>query len=367
MFEKYCAEGVLVNIVILILIFAFLRSSYVYKRTRSNIYVLFGAVLMIIFCFFSFYDTDYYHYKSLIDKMSRNATYSSHMEDLYESLAKSINYSYNWFRIIVWGSASLILIRIFKNLKLDLGVGIYIFSMIFLLIFGYARVSLGMSIAFWGYSILVTRHYFHEKIVGISIIAISMYFHKSMFFIVPIFIASLVRFNRKAIFITLICFIAAVYVGTSYGLFYFIDNTNSEVIDANAAQRYASSTFSIHGIGGMLKTILYRAVYYLTPSLIVYIILKRDYKTLPDNIKRFMNCTLLIVVFTSIFLFNLGANSDLIYTRLLYFAMIPSSVSLTYIYCSMPKYSKYAAIIILIGMLATTYDISYKFYLTFYQ
>lgn len=366
MFDKFCPEGVFVNITILVLIFAFLRKIYTKKRTTSSVYVYIASFFFIAFCFYSFYDTDYYHYKEWIDKMGNRTLLKTHLEDIYIWLVKSINYSYELFRLIVWGCAALFLFRTFKNLKLDLGVGMYIFSMIFLLIFGYARVSLGMSIAFFGFSILVSRYYFNEKIIGVIIIALSMVFHKSMFFMVPIFILSLTKFNRRMLILALIGFSLAVYIGISYGLMSFIDSTQSDFINSERAASYAKGAEQIKGIGWLLRTSLYRAVYYLTPILIGYIIIKRDYKALPDYIKRFMNCAALIVLAASIFLFDLGANTDIIYIRLLYFAMIPVAISLTYIYCSMPKYSKYAAIIIFIGMLASIYDLSYKFYLAFY-
>lgn len=365
-FDKYCPEGVFVNIVILLLIFAILRRIFVLKRTTSPVYLNIASFLFVAFCFYSFYDTDYYHYKEWIEKMGKKILFSNHLEDIYIWLVKSINYSYELFRLIVWGCAALFLFKTFKILKLDLGVGMYIFSMIFLLIFGYARVSLGMSIAFFGFSILVSRHYFNEKIIGVIIIALSMFFHKSMFFMAPIFILSLTKFNRRMLALSLIAFAIAVYIGISYGLMSFIEGTNSDFINSESAGRYAASAEHVKGIGSFLKTTLYRAVYYLTPILIGYIIIKRDYKALPDYIKRFMNCAALIVLAASIFLFDLGANTDIIYIRLLYFAMIPIAISLTYIYCSMPKYSKYAAIIIFIGMMASIYDLSYKFYLAFH-
>lgn len=366
MLEKFTPGGVMVDIIILLFILLLLWKSYKYNRPAKQWKTFFAACLMIVFCVFGFYDTDYYHYKDLIELLSRKSL-NTHIEDFHIWLIETLDYSVFWYRITIWGGACMMFYCMVKILKLRLDLSIFIFSMLFLQKFGYGRVSLGWAVAFCGYSIILMRRRWITKIFGIMLIIGSLFMHKSMIFVIAPMAFSFIKFNKKLLFITILSFAIVVYVVSTHGLFHYIETADEEISAVNSALSYGSADAKIRGIGSFLRIILERSVYYLAVILSVFLIIKKQYAKFPYQIRCFVNVSLLIVLFASLFLFNLSANTTIFYYRFLYFAIIPLSVIISYLYYAKVPHSKSVKYIIALGIFASIYDISYKYYLSFFE
>ena len=75
------------------------------------------CIVIILFSTFSFCAGDFLHYESLYVDL-RHSNYNIHIEPFYYWLIKVLPESYYVWRCAVWGVAAIILVLIFKRLKL---------------------------------------------------------------------------------------------------------------------------------------------------------------------------------------------------------------------------------------------------------
>lgn len=357
------------NIVLLIILYQItkpaLRYPYTLTRQKSKLTI----ILMGAFCLFSFWGADWFGYLQYYIWAKGEGIEHVPMEEVYLWLLENVS-SYIMFRLVVWGSALIALLITIKNLKIQSDLFLCFFSLISLIWFSYARASLAMSLMFCGVSFMglsgtyATRKF--RYILGICLIAASFYCHKSSLLgIAAVIIAILLDHygGRKSIKLLLFSFPIAVLI--VQGLFSTIlsDLLGAEdtVIGnyATAGNRYLESNSSSHGIGIILEQLLERLPAYL----LSYIGLKAVTGTpnIPKEI-RLMIYTLCSMVFvSSIFAFDLGANTSTVYERLLRYTQIPSCICLTYFYCNniYPTLTKHTLRIAIFG---TIYTMLYTFY-----
>jgi hypothetical protein len=165
------------------------------------------AIYMTIFSTFGFIGNDYSGYKYLYDAMLYTKE-NIHVEPFYYWLVKVFPSDYTLWRFIVWGAASTTYVLALKKLKLNPPFSSFIIIVVLLYsTFYYLRNSLGFSVLCLGIAYLLSNRSKNKILIGIILITLSLYLHKSMIIYVVIFFLSLIiPFSKKYIVLSLILF-----------------------------------------------------------------------------------------------------------------------------------------------------------------
>lgn len=328
------------NILFLLFLFFFLKSAlssgYTSEKKVKKTYFL-----IFIFCLFSFWGTDWYHYLQYFINIKDGFGEFVPMEDVYVWLMNILP-SYILFRAVVWGGAILLLAKTISNLHLNKGLFLFFFCAISLIWFSYTRATLAMSFLYCGLSYLIKaqRGYgnkFINNIVGVALIIISFYFHKSAAIgIVAIAIAILVhRLGPKKGLILffvayplLILSVRSVFSELIEGL--IADETSMFNEYAVAGSGYLGSKNSIQGLGIIIQHFLEQFPLYLM-IYISYFVIKKGVQ-LQKGIDLIMITLCSMVLVASLFAFDLGMNTQTIYVRIMRYAQIPLCICLTYLF-----------------------------------
>lgn len=345
------------------------RSLYTKKSSHAkNILVIF---MCFAFCLFSFWGADWFGYQSYFEMANSRHSYNVPMEVPYIWLMSDVCNTYLEFRSIVWGCSLILFIFTLKNLRLDIGLSLFFFCSIYLIYFSYARVTLAISMMFYGYSCIWScknKSNVFKIIWGISWIILSFYFHKSAILgIMTIFIAiSIYNMGKGALIMSIIAFPIIILLMDVFWQEYFPiitmdEGTLSEY--ANTGAVHLDSVNTQIGISTIINRILERTPYYL----LAYASFMELYKPSiahPDNIRAFFIVEFLTVVFASVFIFDFGINTSTLYGRFLRFAQIPSVIVLAYMYRASIE-TKTVKLACCIGLLNCAYNLLYSYYNTF--
>lgn len=343
------------------------------KRSLSAPYVVASSnkmkttLIMYLFVLFSFWGADWFHYLEYYPTLLRGNKGS--MEDVYFWIAQNLSFDYLSFRFVVWGGSLCLLLHMFKRLSIPSHLAIFFFTTIYIIWFAYARATLAMVLIFCG-SVFLYKPYKNRRlsvIVGFLIIGSAAFFHKSALFgifaaILAIFVN---KFHKKTLLLLALCFPIFVYIAESY----LGDFLNAEIsrddggVAAGMAvgQQYLNSETVVKGPGYLLQAFLERFPHYMLVFISFKFIGSKSYEVAPQDIKFFIRLQFFIVLLSSLFMFNLGANTATIYGRFIRFAVIPSCVILTYFYSIRYKF-KYTQITYYLAFIGTIYAVVYSMY-----
>ena len=336
-----------------------LRTPY---HTTTGRYRL-GVLLCLLFFLVSFWGTVWFNYLESYDIIRFG--YETSFENVYVWIIQN-SPSYLFFRLVVWGIALYLFVKTTNNLSVSKELVLLLFSTIYIIWFAYARATLAMVIAFYGYSLITKNdHNLKSVVLGIMVLLSSYFFHKTAVFAICVVALAVLlkRYSRYAIWILLITFpIGIVCAKMGIADFMMTDAGGEGDIASYMAsgQRYMENDMSTLGIGALLQSMFERLPYYLTACLGFGIIRQRN-TMIPNDIKAFIVLQILIVLVSSIFAFDLGANTSTIYVRFLRFAAIPTTIVMAYLYqCG--YCSKYVKLTIRLAVCGTLYALFYSFY-----
>lgn len=363
------ASLVFSNIVLLFTLYLLLKPSFEgnsISKSRATIAIL----IAFVFCLFSFWAGDWFHYFELFPTLKYYGI--THMEDIYVAIAQ-VSPNYLVFRVIVWGSALFLACDSFKRVGCNYNLALFIFCVAWLIWFSYARVSLAMAMMFWGVSIIYKPLLNGKKIsiiIGFAAIFASFYFHKSAAFGIGIiaiaFIAN--RFKGRTILILSILMVPIIFaLVQQFLLEYMLADVDAEegALEASIAsgQRYMAAEVYSKGIAAKIARVFERAPYYLTAYCCLKFSGKKDiFEAAPASIQTFVYIAFYLVLFSTIFAFDIGFSTAILYSRFMRFAAIPCVIVLAYCYeiNETHKVSKYA---IYAGLIGTSIQLLYSLYL----
>lgn len=310
--------------------------SYLCKNNRKTF--VFSWLLMLLFCLFAYWDTDYFSFR-----VGFYTSLSDFRDPLYYYLSKISFNSYTIFRFYIWGGALLLLVKTVQRLHINRNMCAFVFSIFFLLIFSYARVSLGMAMYFYGLSFLLVpnkNRTIASYIWGVIFVGCSYFGHRSM--LLPILFTPLIflKFNKYTIAILLaIGFV----IGRSAGT--MLSNIASGGM-AMGPQELTGATEALEAYAMKDAVVVYNWKYTLTQNLknigliiaYVYLIWKcfvsRSREYIVDWCRRLLNvCTGIFVVAISLLLVD-GLGAGIIGYRFLYMIGIPMVIIISYLYCN---------------------------------
>ena len=357
---------VLFNIILLSLLVFTLKDALYPPHMVSLAKYRIALSLCIVFCVFSFWGTDWFHYFEQFPMLQSGE--KGHMEDVYVWIVQNLSPNYLIFRLIIWGGAFYLFIKILKDLDISIDLALLFFAIYSIIWFSYARVTLAMCIAYCGGTIIFrTEKRFITLILGFALLYISTYFHKSAVFAVFIvFLAYIYNVNAKnALRLTVILFpIMVIYAKLIVSQFMLIDAESADDMMSEylvSGQNYMSKNSTVSGWGTIIARILERTPYYLIAFLGIRTLFSDMYDEIPSNVRSFIIIQILIVVFSSVFIFDFNANTKILYGRFLRFDAIPTVIVMTYLY-ELGIYSRLVDASILVAGLGSVYALLYTLY-----
>ena len=314
------------------------------NRDRYSIrsFLLFCGI--ILFALTSFINDDFFHYYETMIEYKNGVMDSQYLgiEMPYQHIIHFIQGNYALFRLIVWGGGLLLILLSVKIFETNTYNTLFLILAGYIVIYSYARATLAMSIYTLGVIIVCveSEHKFNllKKIIGILIITLSIYFHRSM---VPIVILSLffilLPYKRKFAKISLIIFPLIVFL-FSTGLQIVIDDlpliSNSFADDEAGILRkiehYEELTTATSNFNGYIGLILKYSTFYIP-----FVIIANRFRTSSEMInisKRglFLYLITYIIIAAATSMLFLGISNSVLFYRYLFMSFIPLSILISY-------------------------------------
>lgn len=352
-------QAIIANIIII----PFLLQLRINKNSRTIRFsgtILSSGVIFILllcFCLFATYDGDYFSYYNNFKLLSINPTTVTGMEEIYAYIVKyRIVDDYIYFRLIVWGGGLLLYWLSFCRLKINTPIIWTIFTATTLLNVAYIRAILGMGCLLYGYTFLVKpfRYKILSYIIGLGIIFISYFFHKSMFILIGCSIISLLPFNKWMIVLS----VASFPIVCAIAIQVVIASIDTE----QAGLNYLQSEVVNGGLGVKIYEYL-RAVVVFGCMAILFIKLYKKNLTKIQTHFVVLGYMVLFTYMLFIFIFkSAGMGGQYLCDRIfvMIFTIFPI---LYYIIYKDSKYPRLVAIGLYVATIALNYRLIYSYYL----
>ena len=323
--EQYIFNFILVNIIFII---SFLNRN----KPKTNV-LTWG--LLVLFVIYAFWDTDYFSMEYIFYyDLGRDFR-----DPLYYFISLVSFNSYTIFRLIVWGSALFMFYKTIKKFNLTPNYSSFVFAIFFLLTFSYGRVSLGMSLYFYGVSCLLMRkdNSLWTLLKGAIFVLCSYWGHRSM--IVPILFTPLILFKLNKKTVALLATVACAFFILIPILLVRFANENFDMGEDLSAVQDAAESFSAltdvqeeYNWKFQLVTILRNYSFYL---LLLYLIWLSVFSKYKNNIslvaKRLITLCCGICLLALAFFSVSGTGSNILGYRYLYMLGIPLCLLMSYV------------------------------------
>lgn len=361
---------------LLISIFVYIVSIFVAKPQitynnpqRNNVKkgTIAFFILLMINSVFAFWAEDTYHsWEGFIVANQYQSFEVLGYEQYYNWLATAVGNDYFLWRACIWIPACLFMYWSAKRLDL-LNRNFLVAMLLFGSLLSYTRGMLGHTMLVFGAVLFMDKKSNTlTKIIGLAIVCVSYYFHKSMYVNIIFAVLALFPFGKKTIVASLIAFPFLTIVAT-----YLIDGIVSEQVDMALGE----------GVGGVGdRTLLYaseeRGVFSMLRRIDIII------KIVPEYLTLFYLCNKVMVqkifekkdkVFVYLFrlayvgfyiasLFYFVDTTFGIYDRFKYMGFFPMVFVLGAVWSKEKYSSKWIKVIILLQALSILYILSYKLY-----
>lgn len=355
------------SLCLLLLMYALMKKSLRPPHTVDHSIRRITILLMFVFILFSFWDMDWFSYQGSYEYLKGG--FSGHMEEIYVWIAQNLSPNYIMFRLVVWGGSLCLLLHMFKRLSIPTNLAFFFFCSIYIIWFSYARVSAAMVLVYYGLTVLYKPY--KSKLIsillGLSAIGCAFFFHKSALFgiLTALLTLFVTKFEKKTFLFLLLCYPILVLLIQSYiGDFLMVDVNSEEGEFAKnmaAGQRYMGKESHDSGWGVIIQRFLERIPHFLLAFISFLFMRSKFYNDAPNDIKAFIRLQIFIVILSSLFMFDLGVNTNVLFSRFLRFAVIPSCIVLTYFFSIRYKF-KYTQITYYIAFMGTLYAVVYSMY-----
>lgn len=297
------------------------KQFYLYYSSKSSIVFLY-YICIFLFCLWDKTSGDYFHYEEIVKDISTSREYSAHLEIPYVYLIKNTQGCYFLFRFIVWGGALFFFYKLIKKVQLNDTITIWCFLLITLFNFSYSRVSIGLSLIYLGYLLLIDSGKLN-KIMGVIMIIASAFLHKSLYVLIFLVIFSLIPLSKFLLYTLVLLFPLIIYSLNNI-LAYILDNIGL----SNNEMRYLNQEKTAYGISQILQTslILIPVIYNL------FLALKQNFqkkKKLPFAYEKLTILSFYILYISTVLSFlDIGHNA--ISYRIRNMMLLPMSIILSY-------------------------------------
>ena len=312
---------------------------YTQENSRSRTVFLFCGLLL--FALTSFVGDDFFHYYELMHEY-RGQVFGDQefgLEAFYQYLISYIDGNYFLFRLVVWGG-SLILIKYATQL---FGANLYhtLFLILagFIITFSYARATLAMAVFSVGAVLISVASESNIKkraiptILGLIIIACSMYFHRSMLPVIAIAVGWLFMPWKKQIakysiwlFPIFVAICSFILKSAFEELFAVANSVEDDTGTLTRAEYYAEQEAVVSNVNGYIRLVFHYVAFYL-PFLIIGNAVRSN--SVLDNMDKrhiwLYQIIYLTFIFSTSFLF-MEVDMGTLLDRYLYMSFIPMSI-----------------------------------------
>lgn len=271
---------------------------------------------------------DFYHYADMV----QNRFHEEHLEDFYLWLSEYVNHNYLLWRIVIWGSAIILILLTTKRLEVNIYYTIFVFFICYIHIFNYARVSLAGAVYFYGLSYIIkpTKSKLLGYIIGAIIIWSSHFFHNSIYVLIVLTTVVLIPINKYTIVAVIVSFIILAPIGYKY-LFDSMTLLEGSETYADSFIYYSDSNKQIlrGGVSGFVTTVLSYGSFFVP----LFVFLRRLLisKNKPDKLSNYLFKMVFSIILVSIALGSISGTAYFFY-RILYMSIIPISILLALCY-----------------------------------
>lgn len=337
LFYNEATAGILPNFNCLLFDFILMNIIFIvsYVDLKSSNIKLLPWILVIFYCLFAFQNSDYFTYLDMFGSFTLDFR-----DPFYYFVQEASFGSYIVFRLLIWGNALLLVFCTAKRFHIRKNVFIFVFSILFLLTFSYARASLAMAFYFFGLSFLLVplKNRIVTYFTAIVLFMLSYFAHRSLLPIVLLTPLAFIPFNKKNVLILLALIpIGALVVGrVMKGL--LNGSTDFFIMPENfveAGSKYATLENKNYSRSNIAYRIFSLSRFYIVYFFVVWkIYFSKTRKKVDVSIKRtLVVTTFVIVIATSFFATSAqGATFHLGY-RYLYVSGISLALVLSYCYC----------------------------------
>lgn len=267
----YSGKLAILNL-ILWLIFVIIYRAEFFRHTNRSMNYAFIGIIVTIFATFGFSEADTYHYHRIYDEMLKFSE-AIHVEDFYYWLIKVLPHNYYIWRLVVWGSATILMIAAFKRFDLNSRAVGFVFPLILLQQFTITRGCLGIALFLYSLSFIIkpSGHKILSYTCGILGCILSVFLHRSLPLFIIMALLALIPLNKTLILLSVIVFpiirgAIMPYVFDIIGSSFFSDET------AAFAQNYLQAERSVANFNGLIRA----ALEYL-PRFLIFIFLIKEY------------------------------------------------------------------------------------------
>lgn len=314
---------ILIYNIISIWAFIHLRNNIPFDRNNRLIWIL-----ILLLCLFPIYSGDYIHYHGKLFLYEKYGF--TDMESIYGYIISLVNLEYILFRFIVWGSALVILNLLFKRLVSPYNnISFAFFAIWGILFYAYPRVSLALSIFFFGYSFFAKplRNRKAGYILGLILLASSTLFHKSLFELLLLVPFSFIKLTKTRLILYTIGLFVCVFIINKYVF------SGSLLLQATDNIEYLNMEAYDYTTGQIIVNLAIR----IPLMIMIFLIVRGIYITKrvqPDKtLKAFVTFMVLISLLALMWLFC-NIQNQVPFYRTLYMVFIPLSIAMAYIYRS---------------------------------
>lgn len=365
---SYSLHLYLINVFILILCTYIAKPNLTYinpqlNNKKNGITIFF--LLYTINSVFAFWAADTFHSWVGFIESSKYINFERwEYEGIYNWLANATNNDFFIWRAIIWIPACLFMYYTAKLLNIQ-NRNLLVSMLMFGFFLSNTRGMLGHTMMLFGAILAFDNNAKYKKFIGLILVGVSFFFHKSMYINIIFAILALYPLGKKSITISLIAFPFLTLVAS-----YFVSIISSGAIDVSMGEAsggigdrtvdYASGQKAVANALGMFsffKNIIpqYLALIYLYKKIIVENLFPKK------NIFRYL-FQLTYVSFYIASLFYFVDTSSFIYSRFKYMGLFPMVFVLGKVISMELRTPKLLKWIIILQGFAILYNTAYKLY-----
>ncbi len=298
----------IVYLLVLTFSFLYVRLNFTPGSNRFLIFIWF--FLFVMLGTYAYFTDDYEPYIDTIEEAYSNVFAHIHIEPFWIWLADYVHGNVDLFRFYAFIFISILLLLIAKSARIELKYFIIYYTIFCLSThLCWIRQPLGMCFYLWGLLLLCNKKY----LIGISCLVLSCFIHKSIIMFLGVLPFCILPINKKSIGIYILS------MPLLYACFYILLNSSSTNSSLLILQEYAQKEGE-YAERNIVFEILSLCTTLLQFSLLIYTVYR--FHRSEDRQVVFLARYLLAIFFISIFLFLLPLETNVIYKRLLSFAML---------------------------------------------
>lgn len=332
----YNGQLVLINIFLWFILILSYRRGYTCCGNKGTRGYGLLFIMMTLFSTYAFCAADTYHYHEIYNRM-QTVNGPVHVEQVYFWLLKVLPKDYYLWRLIIWGLASLCLILTYKRYKLNPQVAAFTTAVVLLYQFSITRGCLGISLFLLSSSFFlkpINGKKLISYILGIAGCGLSLYFHRSMFVFICMFLLAYIPINKFSLFLSLLIFpILRIRIVPA------IESVTELLSLGDDMMRFTNSYIKGEQLSANIRGIIQQVINLLPCFISVYILIKANIlrSVQGERYIKMLSRYTFILFYVSMLFYGLNV-SAFMSSRILHMMYFPLTIVLSHTYVHNEEY-----------------------------